>query len=47
MDDKGKGTNDLQVNIQIPNGVPKSVQVKYVEKNNFFFTLPFSGWLID
>ena len=36
MDDKGKGTNDLQVNIQIPNGVPKSVQVKYVEKNNLF-----------
>ena len=47
MDDKGKGTNDLQVNIQIPNGVPKSVQVKYVEKNNLFFTLPFGGWLID
>ena len=43
MDDNQKGTNDLQVVIQLPDGAPQSVQVKYVEKKN----PSFGGWLID
>ena len=37
MDDKQKGTNELQVTIQLPNGAPQSVQVKYVKPPPPFF----------
>jgi hypothetical protein len=40
MDDNQTGTNDLQVTIQVPSGVPQSVQVKYV----FVF---FWWWMVD
>jgi hypothetical protein len=41
MDDNQTGKNTLQVSIQVPNGAPQSVQVKYVV---FFGWL--TGWLI-
>ena len=31
MDDNQTGTNDLQVTIQLPDGAPQNVQVKYVD----------------
>ena len=44
MDDKQKGTNNLEVTLQLPNGAPRSVQVKYVETSP---SPPFGDWLID
>ena len=37
MDDGQTGTNDLVVTIQVPSGVPGSVQAKYVAMGVFFF----------
>lgn len=42
MDYNQKGSNDLKVTVQLPDGAPHSVQVKYVENN-----LPLGDWLID
>ena len=32
MDDNQTGANTLQVTLQLPDGAPRSVQVKYVER---------------